>query len=319
MAGASAKRARLLRGTHTDSDSGEDVPSEDGHGDDDATALPPGAAPVSHGGDSLSRLELVRRRLGRTREALAAATRVQWRLLERLREHHRRFVLRHGHVGTKDGAAAVAAARLAAGGGPDVCAAGRGGQQSALAPPVAGATGASGPCTCRPLPLSRFCLRHILLDPAQVLYVADEHGAPRLRTAQDPPPAVTVTVTAAAAPPVPPPGAHVGGDAAPDVDVDVKTEEETHHLPGGMVADEDAQPAVMQAADVMPAGDGARGDDGDGAMAAPPPHVPDAAPAAGAAGGAPASAPEHRAQDTHAVDDVVAPGGGADDDAMDDA
>ena len=163
-----AKRARL--GLHLESDAGEDSDADQDELRAAAAAGEAAAAALDGTEPCLSRLDLVRRRLARTREALSAYTRVHWRLLERLREHHRRFVLRHGHVGTKDAAAAVASAREAAG-LPEVCIA-----------------AVDGPCTARPLPLSHYCVRHILLDPAQVLYVADESGAPRLRTKEDPPP-----------------------------------------------------------------------------------------------------------------------------------
>ena len=43
-------------------------------------------------------------------------------------------------------------------------------------------------CGSLPLPLARHCLAHILQDAQQVLYVAGEDGAPRLRTAEDPTP-----------------------------------------------------------------------------------------------------------------------------------
>ena len=161
------KRARtVLLGGRTDSESeswseGEGEAAVDASEDADHGA----PAPAPSGEQTLSRLEVVRRRLARTREALRAYSRVQWRLLQRLREHHRRFFLRHGHAGTKEAAAAQTQAKEEAG-LPSVCAS----------------------CGSLPLPLARHCLAHILQDTQQVLYVAGEDGAPRLRTAEDPAP-----------------------------------------------------------------------------------------------------------------------------------
>ena len=138
------------------------------------------------------------RRLGRAREAAATLAGVQAQLLEKLREHHRRFALRHGHPGTKDGAAGVAAAGEALGLGPHggCCVAP---PSAAAAPPPDGRPGQHLPCTEPPLPLSSFCAAHILLDPHQVAYVPGKDGRPRLRQPGDAPPAAVTACPAAAA------------------------------------------------------------------------------------------------------------------------
>jgi hypothetical protein len=167
----------------------------------------PGDAPTATAAPPLTRLQLVTRRLKRTREAVAAVASLQTQLLERLREHHRRFALRHGHAGNKDGAAAVATAAEALGlAAPGVCCA----APPAAAPSTGAPTGQPpSPCTAPPLPLSPFCLRHILLDPRQLAYVADTDGEPRLRKPGDAPPAVAA---APAVVQVPVEGGDMGGD-----------------------------------------------------------------------------------------------------------
>ena len=193
-------RAAPLAGFDTDSasepDDGAPQPSDE-----------PAAAATA---PSLTRMQLVTRRLKRTREAVAAVASLQAHLLERLREHHRRFALRHGHAGTKDGATAVAAAAEALGlAAPGAC---------CVAPPTAAsAPGAAppgqplSPCTAPPLPLSPYCLRHILLDPRQVAYVADADGEPRLRKPGEAPPVVAAAAVVVVQAPVE--GGAMGGDA----------------------------------------------------------------------------------------------------------
>ena len=176
----------------------------------DASAPQPSDDPAAAAtAPSLTRLQLVTRRLKRTREAVSAVASLQGHLLERLREHHRRFALRHGHAGTKDGAAAVAAAAEALGlAAPGACCA---------APHATSAPGAAppgqplSPCTAPPLPLSPYCLRHILLDSRQVAYVPDADGEPRLRRPGDAPPVVAAAPAVVQAPAVE--VGDMGGDA----------------------------------------------------------------------------------------------------------
>ena len=189
----------MIRGMRTDSESGADSDGAGGAVDDaalDGAAAAAAAAALGESGgppEALSSLGVVRRRLGRTRAALAAYQRTHSRLLLRLREQHRRFFLRAGHCGSKEAASAAAAAREAEGLGAG-CA----------APPSSGAK----TCPHPPLPLARFCRSHILLDDTQVLYVAGPLG-PRLRTASDP------GLLTAAPTPVPPAPAPVDGPAEP--------------------------------------------------------------------------------------------------------
>ena len=193
--GSKRTRPAPLAGFDTDSQSDEEGGGDAERGQYPAAAAAADGAPAPA---SLTRLQLVARRLGRAREAVATLAGVQAQLLEKLREHHRRFALRHGHPGTKDGAAGVAAAGEALGLGPHggCCVAP---PSAAAAPPPDGRPGQLLPCTEPPLPLSSFCAAHILLDPHQVAYVPGKDGRPRLRQPGDAPPAAVTACPAAAA------------------------------------------------------------------------------------------------------------------------
>ncbi len=158
-------RARSVPGLHSCSESGSDgdapplpaasLAAED-DGEDDDTATP-----------SLPRAALVARRLARTRAALSLYTRLHWRLIERLRERHRRYVIRHGHIGSKEGAHAAAQRREAMR------------QAPAAACAVAG-------CGAPAIALCRHCFSHVCFEEGQQLYRPGRAGAPpRLWAAGD--------------------------------------------------------------------------------------------------------------------------------------
>lgn len=157
------RRPRALPGLHTDSDSGS------GDGDEAAGAPPLADGDADDSGDDddnepLQRGALLSRRLARTRAALALYRRLQLRLLERLRERHRRFVVRHGHIGSRESAHAAAARREAMR------------QLPHAAPCAVPGCGASA------LALCSHCFAHVCLEPKQLLYVPGPDGAPQLRT-----------------------------------------------------------------------------------------------------------------------------------------
>ena len=105
--------------------------------------------------DTVPQEELIRRRLGRMKELHSLYNAQYWRLLEDLRRRHYRYTLRNGHGGKKEDASAEAAEREREG-LPSQC--------------------DSEGCDRKPLPLSRHCLDHILLDPKQQLYVKGVDG-----------------------------------------------------------------------------------------------------------------------------------------------
>jgi len=151
-------------GLHTDSDSGD---SRDAPLVAAALALEPCAAEAAAGaldvpeGGVATRAAVLGRRLARTRAAIRVYESEQARLHERLRERHRRFVIRAGHIGSKEGAAAAGLRREAL-------------KQSQAGPCAAPA------CAAEALPLARFCIAHICSQPGQVLYRPQEGGGVRL-------------------------------------------------------------------------------------------------------------------------------------------
>jgi hypothetical protein len=116
---------------------------------DDATATP-----------VLPRAALSARRLARTRATLSLYTRLHWRLIERLRKRLRRYVIRNGHIGSKEGAQAAAQRHEAMRQSPaSVCA-------------VVG-------CSTPVLALCRHCFTHVCCEEGQQRYrpgPAPRHG-----------------------------------------------------------------------------------------------------------------------------------------------
>lgn len=85
----------------------------------------------------------------------------QWRLLERVRVKHRKYYLRRGRSAAKP-VKAPGASEPADEGVPchlGVCEASK--------------------CSALVMPLAQFCVRHILLQPGQCLYVPDSVCSPR--------------------------------------------------------------------------------------------------------------------------------------------
>ena len=116
--------------------------------EDNATATTNGDGDEGDEG-ALTQRDVVERRLKRARELRTLYRDQYWRLLEELRAKHRRFVLKHGHDGSRDAGAAVNDARERAG-YARVC--------------------AVEECERCPRALTRHCFKHIALDDAQVLY-----------------------------------------------------------------------------------------------------------------------------------------------------
>ncbi|KAK3260472.1 hypothetical protein CYMTET_30568 [Cymbomonas tetramitiformis] len=104
---------------------------------------------------ALSRLEVAQRRKGRISKLLGIYKAQYWRLLDRLQVKHQRFYLRRARAGWKQ--AEVVEREVIEG------------VSAACEEPTCGGSA---------LPLANFCFRHIVLQPSQCLYVANEKGLP---------------------------------------------------------------------------------------------------------------------------------------------
>lgn len=162
-----AKRVRSEAGTsaakelgiETDDDLSDtefEMPQEEGAGGDGE-----GDVKEEAGTTTVSQEELVRRRLGRMKELQTLYKEQYWRLLEELRKKHWRFYVCNGHSGRKEDAAALAQEREKEG-LPAAC--------------------CVEECKMRPVPLSHYCLAHIIQDPRQVLYMDGGEDGPVLCT-----------------------------------------------------------------------------------------------------------------------------------------
>jgi hypothetical protein len=155
-----------------------------------AAAEPPSDLLAPH---ALACAALATRRLSRTRAALAVYKRMHWQLLERLREQHRRYVICHGHIGSKEGAHAAAQRR------------------EAICQPPAAPCAAPG-CEAGAMALCGHCFTHVCLEPGQQLYRPAASGAPpRLCTEADP----VLELAPVALPAAEPMAADVVGAGAP--------------------------------------------------------------------------------------------------------
>jgi len=132
----------------------------------------------------LSQLEVVRRRKARINSLLGLYKKQYWNLCERLRTKHRRFFLRRARAGWKQQPSAIPPPSMATP-PPQVP-----GAAPVLVLPdgtaqVEGNLAAChvDTCTAGALPMAPYCLKHILLDEYQCLYVPDEEGNPVRRTA----------------------------------------------------------------------------------------------------------------------------------------
>ena len=158
-----------MPGLHTDSESG----SED-HGADGAEGSSP---PGSCG-------SLAACRLRRSRLALSLLQRAHWSLLRRTREQHRRFVIRAGHIGSREGANAASVRREAL----------RQNQTRRCAAPGCGALA---------IELCAHCFAHVCRERGQQLYRLDGvEYLPRLVTHEDSDVEEVSDVTPSAAAPV---------------------------------------------------------------------------------------------------------------------
>ena len=138
-----------MPGLHTDSESGSDGPSSS-DGVENGSCSPPATS------------LFVASRLRRTRRALSLLNRSYWGLLQREREHHRRFVIRSGHIGSRDGAHAAAVRR------------------EALRQTQARRCAAPG-CQSRAIELCAHCFVHVWRERGQQLYRLDDDASlPRL-------------------------------------------------------------------------------------------------------------------------------------------
>ena len=141
-----------MPGLHTDSESGSDIACADGAED---------------GVDSPQASSRVAYRLCRTRLALSCLQGAHWGLLRRSRERHRRFVVRSGHIGSKEGAHAAAVRREAL-------------RQTQLR------HCAAPDCTAFAMELCAHCFVHVCRERGQQLYRLDNLARlPRLVTDDD--------------------------------------------------------------------------------------------------------------------------------------
>ena len=150
---------RAVPGLHTDSESGS---ARSTSGSDSARSR---AGGVADGSCSPAAAFLSARRLRRTRLALALLQRAHWALLHRTREYHRRFVIRSGHIGSREGHHAAAVRREAL-------------RQTQLR------RCASPGCQALAMELCTHCFAHVCQARGQQLYRLGE-AAPRLVTDND--------------------------------------------------------------------------------------------------------------------------------------
>ena len=148
----------VLPGLHTDSESGSALSASSS---DSAQS----AGGVVAGSWSPAAALLSARRLRRTRVAMVLLQRLQWALLRRTREYHRRFVIRSGHIGSREGHHAATVRRDAL-------------RQTQLR------CCASPGCEALAMELCTHCFAHVCLERGQQLYRLVE-TVPRLVTEED--------------------------------------------------------------------------------------------------------------------------------------
>ncbi len=177
-----------MPGLHTDSESGSDGPSS--------------TDCAENGSCSPANSSLVASRLRRTRLALSLLQGAHWGLLHREREHHRRFVIRSGHIGSRDGAHAAAVRR------------------EALRQTQARRCAAPG-CEAHAIELCAHCFVHVCRERGQQLYRLDDDAClPRLVIDEDSDVEEVSDVTPSAAAPF---ASESGSGANMDEDADMSS------------------------------------------------------------------------------------------------